>query len=79
MNSLSKFVLAVVMAVGGMAGVAVATPPAQSIAKAASGAKYFTTLTQAKNYAKLMRAKGYFTAIYETEGGQYMVEYWSGH
>ena len=81
MSGFNKFVLAAVLAVGGIAGTAVIDHPAlgTASARADGGVKYFTTRTAAENFAARARKLGYFTTVLETESGLYMVEFYSKH
>jgi hypothetical protein len=81
MSSIHKFVLAAVLAVGGLTGAAVIDSPLVGTQKAAaaSGVSYFRTYADAKAFASKKNSQGYHTKILKTSGGQYRVDYWSGH
>lgn len=81
MNGMHKFLVAAVLAVGGVTGAAVIDSPLVGTQKAAagSGVSYFRTYADAKAFAAKKNRQGYHTKILKTNGGQYRVDYWSGH
>ncbi|MEO2090045.1 MAG: hypothetical protein ABGY75_11185 [Gemmataceae bacterium] len=80
MSSMHKFLVAAVLAVGGLTGAAVIDSPLVGTQKAAAGGvSYFRTYADAKSFAAKKKGQGYYTKILKTTGGLYRVDYWSGH